>query len=172
MRKMKSIYGPTLAAGVFTMAFGEFGVIKTDYPEQPVTGAATAGTPTINMTNTDGFVIGQVITIQDTLNHEVRTITAVTPGVSLTVGVNLTNTYTAARGGRVTATTAGAPRVMVKMSNPFSAGLDFDVSWTVSGTTVSVLVEKMDINAGALRWQQAASADIAGSLFTVDVDGE
>jgi hypothetical protein len=242
MLKLLSVKGPTLDnyGQALPISFDDFAEIKNDFPERLITGTATGGGAAILMTNTSGFAIGQIITIQDSAASEVRTISAVTPGVSLTVGVNLTNTYTVARGGRVTVTNYGAYRVTAKITNPFTAALSFDtatltgtpirvygtlsagftqgelvtgtstatgrvlgqgsnyidvlpVSGTFvltdtftgggSGSTVTavtsftplapavlVTVEKVDINAGALRWQLGATADVAGMTLTVTAD--
>lgn len=126
MLKLISIKGPTLDTfGQFPILFGDVETIAAEVLERLITGTATGGTPTIPITNTSGFAIGQIITIRDTLNSESRIITAVTPNVSLTVGVNLTNTYTVARGGMVTVTAYGAPRASVAIDNPFTASTTF-----------------------------------------------
>ena len=49
------------------------------------------------------------------------------------------------------------------------------VTWSVTGFGYTdqealVTVEKVDINAAALRWRVAATADVAGALFTIEVD--
>jgi hypothetical protein len=131
MLKSLSVKGPTLDnyGQALPISFDDFAEIKTDFPERLITGTATGGAGVIPMTNTSGFAVGQIITIQDSAASEVRTISVVTPGVSLTVGVNLTNTYTVARGGRVTVTNYGAYRVSAVISNPFTATLTLGAAW-------------------------------------------
>jgi len=126
MIHLASVISPTLdAKGQFAIMMDEFAVIKRDVVSRLTTDPCTAGTPTITMTDTTGFTVGQTVVIQDSLNHETCLITAVTPATSLTVAVNLTNTYTVARGGRVTVVdvtlpitgTATAAGVIIPMTN-------------------------------------------------------
>jgi hypothetical protein len=128
MLKMKSVIGPTLDNyGQFEVPFGEIGAIETETFDRLITGTATGGAAAIPMTNTSGFAIGQVLEIQDSANREVVTISAITPGVSLTTLANLVNTYTVARGGKVSVLKYGAPRVAVSIDNPFTATTEFAV---------------------------------------------
>lgn len=131
MLKATSLKGPTLDVfGQFAVAIGEFSLIETETLERLITGTAPTvpGGAIIPMTNTQGFAIGQVITIKDSAASESRIITVVTPSTSITVGVALTNTYTVARGGKVTVTGYGAPRVSVGMDNPFTANINFSTA--------------------------------------------
>jgi hypothetical protein len=93
---MKSLGSPVLSAvkGQFRIPIDEFSVIKREVVSQSVTGAATAGTPTITMSNTDGFAVGQRICITGGGNSEFLLVSAVTAGVSLTTATNLVSAYT------------------------------------------------------------------------------
>lgn len=103
MLRSKAVAAPTLdALGSFPIHMDEFQAINRDVINKPITNTATGGAAAIPMTDTTGFVVGQNITIKDTLSSENAVISVVTPGVSLTVTANLTNTYTVARGGQVT----------------------------------------------------------------------
>ena len=114
MLKMKSVIGPTLDNyGQFEVPFGEIGYIESENFDALITGTATGGAPTIPITNTQGYAIGQQVVIQDSLNHELVTISAITPNTSLTTLANLVSTYTVARGGKITVSKYGAPRVSV-----------------------------------------------------------
>jgi len=103
MLRTKSVAAPTLdALGSFPIHIDEFQAINREVINKPITNTATGGAAAIPMTDTTGFVVGQNITIQDTLSSENAVISVVTAGVSLTVTANLTNTYTVARNGQVT----------------------------------------------------------------------
>ncbi|MGA2669868.1 MAG: hypothetical protein ABSF21_00370 [Dehalococcoidia bacterium] len=242
MNKMSSLFGPTLDNyGQCEVVLGDFDEPARDYFDRLITNTATGGGTAVPETNTQGYAIGQVITIQDSLNHEDFTIAAITPATQLTAAANLTNTYTVARGGKLTVKKYAAARVNAYMANPFTASLSFGLqvllakpllingtialaltqgelvtggtsaatgrviaqtatSVTVfpifgtfvagetltgftSGRTVTgivlfgniqqtalITIEKVDINAGALRWQVATTANVAGMLLTVEAD--
>jgi hypothetical protein len=104
MLKMKSVISPTLdAKGSFPIRMDEFAVIKRDVLSHLITADAAGGGAAIPMANaTAGFTVGQTIVIQDSLASETCIITAVTPATSLTVAVNLVNTYMVTRGAQVT----------------------------------------------------------------------
>jgi hypothetical protein len=95
MLRLKEVGSPTLSAkGQFRVLMDEFAVIKREVVSKSVTGAATAGTTTISMTDTNGFAIGQYICIVGGGVSEFLLVTAVTPSTSLTTATNLVNTYT------------------------------------------------------------------------------
>ena len=130
MRLMKAATSPTLdAKGSFPIVMGEFGVIRRDAVNLPITNTATGGGTNIPMTNTAGMRVGQLITIQDTLSSETGIIATVTAGASIDLATNLVNTYTVARGGQVTVVdvtlpitaTATGGGVIIPMTN--TAGL-------------------------------------------------
>jgi len=95
MLKIKEMSSPTLSAkGQFPVVMDEFAVIQRDVVSKSVTGAATGGTNTITMSDTNGFSVGQYICIVGGGNSEFLLVTAVTPSTSLTTATNLVNTYT------------------------------------------------------------------------------
>ena len=126
MIKMKSVVGPTLDNyGQFEVPISDAQYVETENFDALITGTATGGGAAIPITNTQGFAIGQQLVIQDSASHETVTVSAVTPGVSLTTAANLVNTYTVARGGKVTVVKYGAPRIAVSMDQPFVATTAF-----------------------------------------------
>lgn len=95
MLKIKEMGSPTLSAkGQFPVVMDEFAVISRDVVSKPVTGNATAGTPTIQMSDTSGFAVGQYICIVGGGNSEFLLVSGVTAGVSLTTATNLVSSYT------------------------------------------------------------------------------
>jgi hypothetical protein len=243
MNKMTSLFGPTLDNyGQFEVSLGEYDQPVFENFDRLITNTATGSGTAVPETNTQGYAVGQVITIQDSANHEDFTISAITPGTQLTAAANLTNTYTVARGGKITVKKYAAPRAAAYIANPFTAGLSFatkvlvakpqlitgalpggaltqgelmtggtsnatgrliaqtatsvtifpitgtfvageTITGGTSGRTVTgavifgytdqealVTVEKADINAAAIRWQVATTANVAGVLFTIEVD--
>ena len=104
MLQLRMLGSPTVdVKGGFRIPMTEFGRIIRDVLERLITGAgAPAGAPTINITNTEGFAVGQIIRIRDSAANEELIIQAVTAGVSLTTTTNLVNAYTVARGATVT----------------------------------------------------------------------
>ncbi len=102
MRQIKALASPALSTKAqFAFFMDEFARVKRDVVSRPITGVAAAGAPTINMTNTDGYMVGQQIMVTGGGNSELLFVQAVTAGVSLTTTTNLVNTYTGL-GGVVT----------------------------------------------------------------------
>jgi hypothetical protein len=242
MIKSTSVFGPTLDGyGQFEVSLGEENLVAMETFDRLITGTATGGGAVIPVTTTQGYAIGQVIVIQDSANHETLTINAITPGVSIGTSSNLVNTYTVARGGKVTITKYAAPKAAVYMNNPFTATLDFGTQilvqrpqritgmialaltqgeivtggtsgatgrviaqgtnylnvFPISGTFVAgetltgftssrtltnavifgdldltalVTVQEVSEQVGAFAWAVAATADVAGMLFTIRFD--
>jgi hypothetical protein len=145
----------------------------------PITGTATAGgARTIPMTNTTGMRAGQLIVIEDSAGAETAVINVVTPGVQVTVTANLVNTYTVARGGRVSVVNGNAAKASVTMQKAFNAAAGsaefVDVSYAVGVNTIVVTVEKADAGGGPVlpyAWAVAVTADVAGLQFTAKADG-
>ena len=179
MLKMMSVSSPTLNAGAFSVTFGDVAIIKNDVfaGATGLSGTAASNQAVITVNNTTNFTVGQSVLIQDTAGHnETRIITVVTPGVSIQVGVNLTNTYTVANGSTVTAL---VPKVLVGISNPFAQAAGsaqfLGTSFTVSGTTVTVTIDKATAGAGPVlpyTWANAVTADVEGCIVTVIADCE
>ena len=179
MLKMMSVSSPTLNAGAFSVTFGDVAIIKNDAlaGATGLSGTAAANQAVISVNSTVGFTVGQSVLIQDTAGHsETKIITVVTPGVSIQVGVNLTNTYTVANGSTVTGV---VPKVLVEITNPFAAAAGsaqfLGTSFTVSGTTVTVTIDKATAGAGPLlpyTWANAVSADVQGCIVTIIADCE
>jgi hypothetical protein len=134
MLKLKTINSPTLGAlGQFAVSFGEFAAIKdADAIAVAVRADIAAGNVVIPVTNggTTGFGVGQLVLIRDMAGHaEVRVVAVVTAGPPSTiqVGVAIANTYTVANGSTMTVI---CPRVLVGMTSPFTANLNFATAWT------------------------------------------
>ena len=172
MLRMHTVSSPTLAAGVFSIVFGEFaGINNDDGPGAPIT-SDTAATPTIlPMKNTTGFAVGQTVLVEDAVGHtDTGVISVVTPGVSITVSAPLVNTYLVANYPTVTVI---QPRVSVAMTNPFTDLLDFAMSWKVSGNQINITVQAVSIDAGPdFSWAAATTGEVAGVVFTVEADGQ
>ncbi|MGA2669869.1 MAG: hypothetical protein ABSF21_00375 [Dehalococcoidia bacterium] len=148
MIKSIALIGPTLDAfGQFEASLGEFDRAVSEYFDRLITGTVTAGVGTIPETNTQGYAVGQVLTLQDSANHEDLTVSAITSGVSLTTLTNPVNSYTVARGGKITVKKYAAPKCAVFMGNPFTATLDFGTQILVAkplriaGTIALVLTQ-------------------------------
>jgi len=145
-----------------------------------ITGTATAGgARVIPMTTTTGMQAGQLIVIEDSAGAETAVVNVVTPGVQVTVTANLVNTYTVARGGRVTVVNGNPAKALVTMQKPFAAvatGAEFvDVTSAVGVNTVVVTVEKATAAGGPAlpyTWAVAVTADMLGLQFSAVADGE
>lgn len=145
-----------------------------------ITGTATAGgARVIPMTTTVGMLAGQLLVIEDSLGAETAIVNVVTPGVQVTVTADLVNTYTVARGGRVTVVNGNAAKALVTAQKTFAAAAGsaqvMDVSSAVGVNTVVVTVEKAVAAGGPAlpySWGVAATADVAGLQYSVIADGE
>jgi len=173
MLKMKSVSSPTLAAGAFDVVFGDAAIIIND-PEAGASKLTTdtgAAPTTFPMTNTTGFRVGQTVLVKDTAGHaETGVVSVVTPGVSIQTAAPLVATYTVANQSTVTVV---SPHVLVELTNPFTDMLTFAASWAVSGTTVTITIEKASIDAGPdIQWAPAVTADLAGVIVSVIADCE
>jgi hypothetical protein len=144
---------------------------------QPITG--TSAVATVAMTNTTGFRAGQVVVIEDSAGAETCVINTVNAGVSLVMTINFINTYTVARGGKVTVVNGNPAKASVKMKKPFGAAAGsaefMDCSWDVGVNNIVVTVEKCDAGAGPAlpyTWAVAVTADVVGLNFIAEADGE
>lgn len=145
----------------------------------PITGTATGGADVIPMTNTTGMQAGQVIVIEDSAGAETGVVLAVVANTQITVTVNLVNTYTVARGGRVTVVNGNPAQASVQMQKPFAAAAGnaewIDCSFDAGVNTIVATVQKADAGAGPalpIAWAVAVTADVAGLSFVAIADGE
>jgi hypothetical protein len=161
----------------YTVARG--GIVTVRDVTLPITGTATGGAAVVPMTNTTGMQAGQLLVIEDSAGAETGIVNVVTPGVQITVTVNLSNTYTVARGGRVTIVNGNAARASVSMQKPFAAAAGnaewIDCSFAVGVIAVVVTVNKADAGAGPalpIAWAAAVTADVIAQNFVCIADGE
>lgn len=167
----------TIATNLVNTYTGVGAIVTVVDITSPITG--TSAVATVAMTNTTGFRAGQTVVIEDSAGAETCVINTVNNGVSLVMTVNFINTYTVARGGRVTVVNGNPAKASVKMKKPFAAAAGsaefLDCSWDVGASAIVVTVEKADAGAGPAlpyAWAIAITADVAGLVFTAEADGE
>jgi hypothetical protein len=173
MLKTKSVTGPGLSAGQFSIGFGEFEAIKTDFVTSKLTANASGGAVHVFVPVSDVglYAIGDTITIADALASETNVISNINTGTGDLTVTALSNTYTVANGAYVGFPATPAPRVKVDVDQPFTGATLLSVGWSVSGTTITVTVKK-STGAGGISWGNAVNADVAAVTFSVTVDGE
>lgn len=145
----------------------------------PITATATGGGVIIPMTNTLGLQAAQRIIIEDSVGAEECVVNVVTPNVQITVTANLVNSYTVARGGRVSIVNGNPAKASVSMQKPFAAAAGsaqvLDNSFSVGNSAIVVTVQKATAAGGPAlpySWAVAVTADVAGLQFTAVADGE
>jgi hypothetical protein len=160
----------------YTVARG--GQVTVRDQTRAITGTATAGGVVIPMANTSGFVAGQVLIIEDSLNAEPVLINAIVANTQITATTNLVHTYTVARGGRVSNVNGNPARASVTMQKPFAAvatGAEFiDYTYQVGVNWIVVIIEKATAAGGPAlpySWAVAVTADMIGLQFTAIADG-
>lgn len=144
----------------------------------PVTATATGGALVVPMTNTTGMRAGQLLVIEDSAGAETATLNVVTANTQITVTANLSNTYTVARGAKVTVVNGNPAKASVSMQKPFAAAAGnaewIDVSFAAGVQAIVATVEKADAAAGPalpIAWAVAVTADVAGINFVAVADG-